>query len=363
MKWFKNTDRDKLLYGGFIITFIVLYAATAFVSWYHAITFFNIANAVWLSVLLSFVAEVGQASVLFSILLSDNKHRFLSWAVMIILTTLQVIGNVVSSYDWIVKHGAAGVEAFQKSILFWMTVADPEIFKVIIAWISGALLPIIALSMTALVAQNIELRAKKAKTALDSEPPAEPIDAKDIISEVSRVRPTQEDLDALAELLNKKSPIEKAPSEEELPKESPTEEKKSFEFLFGRTKEEMKQYQEEKEKEYQKWLNETSKKENEEIPPPDQLTDEEVEDLLASKDDEDSFEYPEEEIVEELVSSPDVVIDPIISISNKNGLVDGIIQVSGPVPAADSKTKDKSEEERLERIRKIAREQEELKKK
>jgi len=349
MKWFKNTDRDKLLYGGFIITFIVLYAATAFVSWYHAITFFNIANAVWLSVLLSFVAEVGQASVLFSILLSDNKHRFLSWAVMIILTTLQVIGNVVSSYDWIVKHAAAGVEAFQKSILFWMTVADPEIFKVIIAWISGALLPIIALSMTALVAQNIELRAKKAKTALDSETPAEPIDAKDIISEVSRVRPTQKDLDTLAELLNKKSPIEKAPPEEELPKVLPTEEK---------------------EKKRQKWIDETSKKENEEIPPPDQLTDEEVEDLLGYEDDENDFDYPEEEVVEESASSPNVVTDPIITISNENGLVDGIIQVSEPIPVADDKIKNKSEEEkkqieeeRLERIRKIAREQEELKKK
>ena len=214
MKLFKKeVDKDNLLYGGLIITFIILYGATAFVSWYHAITFFNIANAVWLSVLLSFVAEIGQASVLFSILLTENKHKFLPWAVMIILTTLQVIGNVVSSYDWIIKHGGEGVESFQKSILFFMTAADPEIFKVVIAWISGALLPIIALSMTALVAQNMELRASEAKTVLDGDVGEKkvqdflnnefkpPIDAKDVISEVSKVRPTQEDLNKLDMIL------------------------------------------------------------------------------------------------------------------------------------------------------------------
>jgi hypothetical protein len=216
----KNIDKDKMLYGGLIITFIILYASTAFVSWYHAITFFNIANAVWLSVLLSFVAEIGQASVLFSILLTDNKKKFLPWAVMIILTTLQVIGNVVSSYDWIIKHNGEGVESFQKSILFFMTAADPEIFKVVIAWISGALLPIIALSMTALVAQNMELRGTNARTALDgnenqeAEPPIEPIkvdqiNATDIISEVSRIRPTQEDLDNLDRILKEKVAVKK----------------------------------------------------------------------------------------------------------------------------------------------------------
>ena len=195
-----------------------------FVSWYHAITFFNIANAVWLSLILSFVAEIGQASPLFSILLTKNSSKWLTWAVMTVLTLLQVIGNVDSSYAWIVAHGA-GVEAFRRSILFWVQTEDTDTFKIIIAWITGALLPVIALSMTALVAQNIELRTKKIKTALDEEEekkfekvPAEQIepvkstelviDAKDIISEVSKVRPTEEDLQVLDQILKTKTPKE-----------------------------------------------------------------------------------------------------------------------------------------------------------
>jgi len=247
MKLFKGITKHDLLYGGLISTFVVLYGATAFVSWYHAITFFNIANAMWLSVILSFVAEIGQASVLFSILLTELKktsHIILSWTIMTLLTTLQVIGNVVSSYVWISEHGGAGVIAFQKSILFWMAAADPEIFKVVIAWITGALLPIIALSMTALVAQYMELKAENVKTHLDVDKPKpepipvptiEPIPADVVMSEVSKIRLTDEEMENLSELLSKKKPIEKVPSEEDGVRGGygnmgiPTEEKKTSE--------------------------------------------------------------------------------------------------------------------------------------
>lgn len=221
MGLFKNFDRNRWLYNGLIGTFILLYAATAFVSFYHAITFFNIANAVWLSVLLSFVAELGQASVLFGILLTENRKKYLPWVIMFILTSLQVIGNVVSSFDWIVAHNDAGLDGFKRSILFAVQTEDPEMFRIIVAWISGALLPIIALSMTALVAQNINLRAEEKKKSLEKSSefsgtttPQETIDAKDIISEVSRIRPTEEDLTKLESLLVTKKPILVVPKEE-----------------------------------------------------------------------------------------------------------------------------------------------------
>lgn len=221
MGFFNNFDRKKWLYNGLIITFIILYAATAFVSFYHAITFFHIANAIWLSVLLSFVAEIGQASVLFSLLLTDNKNKFLPWAVMFLLTSLQIIGNVVSSFDWIIAHNDAGLDGFKRSILFFVQAENTEMFRVIVAWISGALLPVIALSMTALVAQNMNLRDEEENKNKSDLSPKEtlptndtPIDAKDIISEVSRIRPTDDELTELESILNKKKPIEKPPIEE-----------------------------------------------------------------------------------------------------------------------------------------------------
>jgi len=223
MELFKNFDRNKWLYNGLIATFIFLYAVTAFVSFYHAITFFNIANAIWLSVLLSFVAEIGQASVLFSILLSkENKGKFLSWIIMGILTSLQIIGNVDSSFNWIITHNDAGLESFKRSILFAVQAENNEMFRVIVAWISGALLPVIALSMTGLVAQNINIKEEKRKQLeqenklLSGSTPADQvIDAKDIISEVSKIRPDVGELLVLEQILSKKKPIEKVPVEED----------------------------------------------------------------------------------------------------------------------------------------------------
>lgn len=190
MKLFKNTDRRTILYWSLIITFAVLYIATAFVSWYHAISFFNISNPVWLSVILSFVAEIGQASVLFSILLTQNKNKFLSWFIMILLTTLQVIGNVVSSYKFIETSNSVDFKYFQDSILFFLDGYDGTMFKIIIAWITGALLPIIALGMTSLVSQNIRLKDQEEeddnyveedeKEPIDEEDEENPINEEDI---------------------------------------------------------------------------------------------------------------------------------------------------------------------------------------
>jgi hypothetical protein len=331
MGLFKNFDRNKWLYNGLIVTFIILYAVTAFVSFYHAITFFNIANAVWLSVLLSFVAEIGQASVLFGILLSENKNKFLSWFVMIILTSLQVIGNVVSSFDWIINHNDVGLAGFQRSILFWVqTGGDQETFRVIVAWISGALLPVIALSMTALVAQNINLRdEEKKRPKKDAELPSgytisqEPVvDARDIISEVSKIRPTQEDLENLSRILEKKVPINEVPKEED--------ELNKHKELLGTTGVPDADYYNDAVKEEPE---ESHEPDDDELSPVD-LTNEEPDKILQKDieiitetashltDNSKKIEFDElDEEVERL--SPEFII------STKNGLVDGIIGTNG----------------------------------
>lgn len=175
------------LYKWLIITFIALYAGTAFVSFYHSITFFNIANSVWLSVILSLIAEIGQASVLFSLLLTKNKNNALAWTVMFLLTALQIVGNVVSSYKYISVSSSIDFTYFQKSILFWVSNTNETTFKVIIAWITGGILPIIALSMTALVADNLKLREEESENStpvLDETPVSVVDDKVDEIKEV-----------------------------------------------------------------------------------------------------------------------------------------------------------------------------------
>lgn len=195
------------LYKWLIVTFIALYAGTAFVSFYHSITFFNIANTVWLSVMLSLIAELGQASVLFSLLLTKNKNNWLAWSVMFLLTALQIVGNVVSSFKYISITNSIDFTYFQKSILFWVSDTNTEMFKIIIAWITGGILPIIALSMTALVADNLKLKDEEPNNSDE-----EPVEIDPLPTDIYLKSPdneTEPDISVLPESIAESTPVEK----------------------------------------------------------------------------------------------------------------------------------------------------------
>ena len=53
------------------ILFSILYLAVGFVSVYHAINFFAISNEGWLALILAIAFEIGQAAVLFSLLVNS----------------------------------------------------------------------------------------------------------------------------------------------------------------------------------------------------------------------------------------------------------------------------------------------------
>ena len=92
---------------------------------------------------------------------------------MTFLTGVQVIGNVYSVYKYMVETGTKFYTYINDSMLHWFVEDVPtnEIMS-IIAIILGALLPIVALLMTAMVSKNLKLwlNKKKAQDPLPSEP-------------------------------------------------------------------------------------------------------------------------------------------------------------------------------------------------
>lgn len=159
----------KTLYNIFIWTFIVLYACTALISCIHAVDFFSIGNVSWMSIMLACVFELGQATVLASLLLSDNKNKIMPWVLMVILTTVQVIGNVYSCFKFISLSEINYYQYLQKPLLFWINGISEETVMIIISYIIGALLPIVALCMTTMVANNLKFVEDDNKTDITSE--------------------------------------------------------------------------------------------------------------------------------------------------------------------------------------------------
>lgn len=151
------------LYNAFIIGFIILYAVTAFISFFHCIQFCLVGNVMWMAVLLSGAFEVGQSLCLASILLTDNKKTTVPWILMSLLTMVQVSGNVFSVYKYMVESDSNFYIYIQKSLLFWIEGISPDMILVVISWILGALLPIVALLMTDMIANNLKLKNKVKK--------------------------------------------------------------------------------------------------------------------------------------------------------------------------------------------------------
>lgn len=135
----------------FIILFALLYMSVALVSTYHAVAFFGLANVSWIAVMLAITFEIGQAAVLFSILTNaTGKRKILPWFLMITLTLVQVLGNVYSSYKYLITNSESLLRYFKEPIFVWMDLPDAQA-NVILTYIIGAILPIVSLLMTGMV--------------------------------------------------------------------------------------------------------------------------------------------------------------------------------------------------------------------
>ena len=135
----------------YIGLFSVLYLIVAFSSFFHACAFFGLANNTWMSVILAFAFEVGQAAVLFSLLTSQkDRTRVMPWVLMTMFTLVQVIGNIYSSYKYIITNSVENLRYFKEPIFVWTELPDAQA-NVIIVYLVGALLPIAALFLTSMI--------------------------------------------------------------------------------------------------------------------------------------------------------------------------------------------------------------------
>ena len=135
----------------FLILFAILYISVALVSTFHAISFFGLANIEWVSVMLAITFEIGQAAVLFSILTgASGKNKIIPWVLMCVLTLVQILGNVFSSYEYLITHSGDNLRFFKEPIFVWTDLPDDQC-NVILTYIIGAILPIVALLMTSMV--------------------------------------------------------------------------------------------------------------------------------------------------------------------------------------------------------------------
>lgn len=154
--------------------FVVLYAAVGFISFYHATSFFGIANNEWMSVILSAAFEIGQAVILFALLADPGQSKKpMPWILMGVLTIVQCLGNIFSSYQYMILNSQDQIKYFTDSVLFFVQDPDPQVNTVMISYIVGAILPIVALCMTGMVVNVSGIEDKKVEQEPEQPEPIE----------------------------------------------------------------------------------------------------------------------------------------------------------------------------------------------
>ena len=150
----------------FLCLFAILYLSVAAVSTFHAFHFFGLANNSVMAAMLAGTFEIGQAAVLFSLLTdSENRKKYMPWLLMCILTLVQVLGNVFSSYEYIITNSMESLRYFKEPIFIWTNLPDEQA-NVIVTYIQGSLLPIVCLLLTSMVTSYL---SKEEKSNLQKE--------------------------------------------------------------------------------------------------------------------------------------------------------------------------------------------------
>ena len=217
----------------YIGLFAVLYLAVAFTSTLHAVEFFGLANEVWLSVILAISFEIGQAAVLFELLTSSNdRKKIMPWVLMAIFTLVQVLGNVYSSYKYILLNSPENLRYFKEPIFIWTQLPDNQA-TVIVTYIIGAILPVCALLLTSMITNQLDNNKTANKSYNDKneieEKPKEIIEENNVENTIEK-EPTFEEKETSIETPEEQELI---PEEPEKTTEEPEKISEEVEEIFN----------------------------------------------------------------------------------------------------------------------------------
>jgi hypothetical protein len=130
--------KDTLVKRFVIGTFVSLYALVSVISTIHVIDFFELSNPYWLAVTLAIGFEIGAAASLASLVILKKMNKTLVWALFITITLMQMQGNMYYAFI-----NMADFNSWAE--LFALIEEEPIFQKRVLAAISGAILPLIAL--------------------------------------------------------------------------------------------------------------------------------------------------------------------------------------------------------------------------
>jgi hypothetical protein len=180
-------------------------------------------NPYWLAVTLAIAFEIGAAASLASLVVLDKMNKGLIWALFIAITLMQMQGNMYYAFK--------NLNDYQSWVeLFNLVDEDPLYQKRILSFVSGAILPLVALGFIKSLVDYIKPNEEKPAIALEDnvESMRKVVEAYDDLAEEMKEweEASLTDLQHLEDLVEEKIEIQEeiAEIEEAIETESATEE-------------------------------------------------------------------------------------------------------------------------------------------
>lgn len=129
-----------------VVSYTIVPFLTSLFSTIHVIEFFKISNTYWMAIFIAIAFEVGALAALAGLVAIDKINKNVVWAIFIILTAYQCVGNTYAAYDFMTMK----MIEYPNWIAHWTELfgmEDSDIIPVkrILSVISGAIFPIISL--------------------------------------------------------------------------------------------------------------------------------------------------------------------------------------------------------------------------
>lgn len=168
--------KEKIIKYGTMGSYLLLYVIVAIVSLISSIHFFNLAHQGWMSTVLACSFEIGQMACLFGALTRRKKGFDIVWIMFVILTLFQCMANTYAAYVGLTEYTSW-------SELFGLTDMEVMDQKRIIAGISGAILPLIALGFIKCLTDYLNNNEKE-NTEIEIEPEVIPENTQETVDDI-----------------------------------------------------------------------------------------------------------------------------------------------------------------------------------
>lgn len=206
--WFSRNYKA-IIISAFLIPIITV----ALVSISHVTKWYGISNPFTWAIYLSIGIEIAALSALAAISADMGRKVYFPFG---IVTLVQFIGNIYFAYSYI-NINDESFKAWVELVAPFVEVmgVDPTDFvghKRFLAFFAGGMLPLISLSFLHMLVKFTQ--ENKERGIIEESKKEEPkeevptVDAKDVVAEVSRFRPTEEDLKMYEQLLQRLTPKE-----------------------------------------------------------------------------------------------------------------------------------------------------------